>query len=152
MKRSVFALNENHPAFTFQQRHMKQCEYCGKKYADEVNICVIDGTPLHKGDLPPTMPLQSGFSIILFAVLSCFIGIGLAGIAIATIANYMNRTEVGRHVDPIVGGPGDAFVAHSVPILFVGGLLGLVVGFVCKIISEKRKFKARRSGGHNRDS
>ena len=142
---------------------MNRCQYCGKEYPDEVTVCAIDGNPV--GDaaspLPPATrsltPQQaqaprSVVSVIVFAVLSAFTGVGLASMAIATIANHMNEASGGSHVNPIVGGPGDAFVARSVPILFAGGLLGFVVGLVGKAISEKRKLGAQPGSPPDPDS
>jgi hypothetical protein len=61
----------------------------------------------------------------------------------------MNRPSGTGHVDAIAGTPGDAFVARSIPMLVVGGLLGLVAGLVGKAISEKRKFGAQQIDAPN---
>jgi hypothetical protein len=87
---------------------------------------------------------RSTLSIAVFTVLSTFTGVGVAWIVIAAIANFMNKTSSGGHVDAIVGGPGDAFVARSIPILAVGGFLGFIAGLLGKSISEKRKLNAQQ--------
>jgi len=129
---------------------MKKCVYCGKEYPDNTVVCEIDRQPVRDPSLdvlPPSLPPSSVVSIVLFAILATFSGVGIAWMVIATIANHMNRFSGTKHPNPIVGGPGDAFVAHSVPILVVGGLAGFLVGLVGKSISVKRKLRAQKCAG-----
>jgi hypothetical protein len=106
---------------------MKKCAYCGKEYPDEATACAIDGEPL--GHFAPSsgIPPSSVMSIMVYAVLSTFCGVGVAWTVVATIANHMNHASGANNADPISGGPGDAFVAHSIPILVVAG----AIGFFC---------------------
>jgi hypothetical protein len=132
---------------------MKQCVYCGKEYPDEVVTCDLDGQPVQNTVLPPDGPLAAipprvVVSIVLFAILSAFSGVGVAWIAIAKIANHMNSKSAVPH-NAIVGGPGDAFVVHSIPILIWGGVVGLVIGTVGKWISVKRKLRAEQDAARN---
>jgi hypothetical protein len=90
------------------------------------------------------MKRSSVLSIAVFTVLSTFTGVGVAWMVIATIANIMNRTSGSGHVDAIVGGPGDALVGRSIPMLVAGGFLGFVAGLLGKATSEKRKLKAQQ--------
>jgi len=132
---------------------MKQCTYCGKEYPDETVACEIDGQPVRtivpSPDIASTgLPPKTVMSLALFGILSAFSGVGAAWICIATIANHMNSKSAVRH-SAIVGGPGDAFVAHSVPILIAGGVVGLVIGTVGKWMSIKRKFRAEQGAAGN---
>src|SRR4051794_12609244 len=132
---------------------MKQCVYCGKEYPDEAVTCDLDGQPVRDSvpspDAPSAgMPLRMVASIVLFAILSAFSGIGVAWIVIAKIANHMNSKSTASH-NAIVGGPGDAFLAHSIPLLVSGGVVGLVIGAVGKWISVKRKLKAEQTAAGN---
>ena len=82
-------------------------------------------------------------SIGAFAILSAFCGVGLAWMVIAAIANYKNHAIGTTHVSAIVGGPGDAFVANSIPILVVAGVIGFFVGLAGSSIALSRKSKNR---------
>jgi hypothetical protein len=132
---------------------MKQCIYCGKEFPDEAVTCDLDGQPVREKAQPSKVPSvaippRALISVVLFAVLSMFSGIGVAWIAIATIANQMNK-QSGAHHSAIDGGPGDSFVAHSIPLLILGGVVGCVIGAVGKWISVKRKLKGAQGIGAN---
>jgi|SRR5581483_11679 len=124
---------------------MKRCSYCGKEYLNEEVLCANDGQPLQSSAPLFALPARSVFAIACFAVLSAFTGVGLAWIAIATIANHMNRTPGGGHMSVLAGNPGDDFVARSIPILVVGGALGFIAGLLGKAASENRKLKAQQA-------
>lgn len=66
-------------------------------------------------------------SVVGFAVLAAFCGVGVFWMAVATIANHMTK------------GHGDEFVANSVPLLATGGVVGFIVGLVGRIIWLRRK-------------
>jgi hypothetical protein len=87
--------------------------------------------------------LPTAVSIGAFAILSAFCGVGLASMVIAAIANHKNHAIGVKRVSAIVGGPGDAFVANSIPIIVVAGVIGFFVGLASISIALSRKSKNR---------
>lgn len=75
------------------------------------------------------------FSLLLritgFSVLATFCGVGIAWIAVGTLANLFKDQ-------------GDRIVTGSMPVLILGGVLGLVAGIIVSVRVARAKLKTRR--------
>lgn len=73
--------------------------------------------------------------IIGFSVLATFCGVGVAWIAVATLANlFIYQGDRNQ---------GDGIVAGSMPALILGGVIGLVVGTIVSVRVARAKLKTR---------